>query len=70
MQKEPVLFGDWFERVMDFTGVKPAVEQVADALQTDCGCTKRKEALNAIHSKGKQYLNSYQRRLLRKQQPD
>lgn len=38
--------GDTIEKVTKATGIKKVVETVAKAAGKDCGCGKRKEALN------------------------
>jgi hypothetical protein len=38
--------GDTIEKVTTATGIKKVVETVAKAAGKDCGCTKRKDALN------------------------
>ena len=38
--------GDTIEKVTKATGIKKVVETVAKATGKDCGCGKRKEALN------------------------
>lgn len=40
--------GDVVEAVTEVTGIKKAVETVAKATGRDCGCRKRKEALNRL----------------------
>jgi len=40
--------GDTIERVTTATGIKKIVDTVASALDTDCGCSKRKELLNEM----------------------
>jgi len=41
-------FGDTLARIFTATGVKAVVEAVAEATGTDCGCSKRQEALNEL----------------------
>jgi len=38
--------GDTIEKVTKATGIKKVVETVSKAAGKDCGCGKRKEALN------------------------
>jgi len=38
--------GDTIEKFTQATGIKKAVETVAKATGRDCGCNKRKDALN------------------------
>jgi hypothetical protein len=38
--------GDTIEKVTEATGIKKVVETVAKAAGKDCGCSKRKDALN------------------------
>jgi len=38
--------GDTIEKVTTATGIKKVVETVAKAAGKDCGCNKRKDALN------------------------
>jgi hypothetical protein len=38
--------GDTIEKVTKATGIKSVVEKVSKATGKDCGCGKRKEALN------------------------
>lgn len=40
------MLGDDIERVTKATGVKKAVEYLANKSGKDCGCNKRKAALN------------------------
>lgn len=39
-------FGDTVEKITTATGIKKVVDAVANATGKDCGCKKRKEALN------------------------
>lgn len=39
-------FGDVIEKVTTATGIKKVVETVSEITGVDCGCSKRKEALN------------------------
>ena len=41
-------FGDTVEKITKATGIKKVVDTVADALDTDCGCDKRKKKLNEL----------------------
>ena len=38
--------GDAIEKVTTATGIKKVVDTVSNAVGKDCGCNKRKEALN------------------------
>ena len=38
--------GDTIEKITKATGIKAVVSGVSKALDKDCGCQKRKEALN------------------------
>ena len=38
--------GDTIEKITTVTGIKKVVEAVAKVTGKDCGCAKRKEALN------------------------
>jgi len=38
--------GDVIEKVTTATGIKKVVETVSEITGVDCGCAKRKEALN------------------------
>ena len=38
--------GDTIQKFTKFTGIKKVVDTVAKATGKDCGCNKRKEALN------------------------
>jgi hypothetical protein len=38
--------GDTVEKITEATGIKKVVETVAKAAGKDCGCGKRKDALN------------------------
>ena len=40
--------GDTIEKVTTATGIKKVVETVAKASGKDCGCEKRKDALNRM----------------------
>lgn len=40
--------GDTVEKITTITGIKKIVDKVAEATGKDCGCNKRKEALNKI----------------------
>ena len=40
--------GDTVEKITTITGIKRIVDKVAEATGKDCGCNKRKEALNKI----------------------
>ena len=41
-------FGDTVEKITKATGIKKVVDTVADALDVDCGCDKRKKKLNDL----------------------
>ena len=41
-------FGDTVEKITKATGIKKVVDTVADALDADCGCDKRKKKLNDL----------------------
>lgn len=41
-------FGDTVEKITKATGIKKVVDTVADALDVDCGCDKRKKKLNEL----------------------
>lgn len=41
-------FGDTVEKITKATGIKKVVDTVADALDADCGCDKRKKKLNEL----------------------
>jgi len=45
-QKKSRGFGDTVEKITTVTGIKKVVDIVAKATNSDCGCKKRKEALN------------------------
>lgn len=40
--------GDTVEKITTATGIKKVVDTVAKAAGKDCGCNKRKDALNRI----------------------
>ena len=40
--------GDTVEKITTITGIKRIVDKVAEATGKDCGCNKRKEALNKM----------------------
>ena len=40
--------GDTIERFTKFTGIKRAVDIVADKFNKDCGCDERRDSLNRI----------------------
>ena len=42
--------GDSIEKFTKATGIKKAVDAVAKATNTDCGCGKRRDTLNRIFS--------------------
>lgn len=41
-------FGDTVEKITKATGIKKAVDTIAEALDKDCGCDKRKKKLNEL----------------------
>jgi len=41
-------FGDTVEKFTKATGIKKAVDTVAKATGSDCGCNKRRDALNRV----------------------
>ena len=41
-----MLLGDRIEKITTATGIKTVVDKVAKATNKDCGCSKRKQALN------------------------
>jgi hypothetical protein len=49
--------GDTIEQITEATGVKAVVDWFSDATGIDCGCDKRKEALNALFSYEVECLN-------------
>ena len=44
--KEDKGLGDTVERITTKTGIKKAVDYIADKTGKDCGCNQRKEILN------------------------
>jgi hypothetical protein len=40
--------GDTIEKITTATGIKQVVENISHAVGADCGCGKRKDALNRI----------------------
>ena len=40
--------GDTVEKLTEITGIKKMVEKVSQKTGKDCGCKKRKEALNRM----------------------
>tara|TARA_R100001443_G_scaffold21207_2_gene33481 strand:- start:1686 stop:1844 length:159 start_codon:yes stop_codon:yes gene_type:complete len=38
--------GDTIEKITKVTGIKKVVDKVSEATGKDCGCNKRKKALN------------------------
>jgi hypothetical protein len=46
LSQESKGLGDTIEKFTTATGIKAVVHQVAKATGKDCGCNKRKEALN------------------------
>jgi hypothetical protein len=45
--------GDTVEKITTITGIKRIVDKVAEKTGKDCGCPKRKEALNKMMPYGK-----------------
>lgn len=45
---KPKGLGDVVESITEATGIKAVVEAVANAVDKDCGCAKRKESLNKL----------------------
>jgi hypothetical protein len=41
-------FGDTVEKIAEATGIKKVVDAVSAKTGKECGCTKRKEALNKL----------------------
>ena len=50
--------GDLIETVTTFTGIKAATEAVSKATGKDCGCAKRRDALNERFPFGKENDNA------------
>jgi len=46
MEKKSKGLGDTIEKITKATGIKKVVDTVSKATGKDCGCGKRKEALN------------------------
>ena len=46
LKNKVMLLGDRIEQITTATGVKKVVDKVAKATNKDCGCAKRKAALN------------------------
>tara|TARA_R100000231_G_scaffold69654_1_gene55366 strand:- start:27 stop:203 length:177 start_codon:yes stop_codon:yes gene_type:complete len=44
--KEDKGLGDTIERITTATGIKKAVDYVSEKTGKDCGCNRRKDALN------------------------
>jgi hypothetical protein len=40
--------GDTIHKITTFTGIKKAVDVIAEATNSDCGCNKRRDTLNRI----------------------
>ncbi len=40
--------GDTIEKVTKATGIKFVVDKISETLNTDCGCSERKQKLNEI----------------------
>lgn len=40
--------GDTIEKITTATGIKKVVKTVSEAVGKDCGCNKRKDALNRM----------------------
>ena len=41
-----MLLGDRIEQITTATGIKKVVDKISKETKKDCGCAKRKEALN------------------------
>lgn len=48
MENKSKGLGDTIEKFTKATGIKAAVDTVAKATNTDCGCSKRRDTLNRI----------------------
>jgi len=48
MVKKSKGLGDSIEKITKATGIKAAVDKVAEVFDFDCGCAERKEILNRI----------------------
>ena len=48
-QKLQIPLGDKVEAITKATGIKKVVDKVANLLNKDCGCKKRKESMNSIN---------------------
>ena len=48
MQEKSKGLGDTIEKITTATGIKKVVETVAKATGKDCGCAKRRDALNRV----------------------
>ena len=56
--------GDTIERFTEITGIKKVVDTVSKVTGKDCGCKKRKEALNKAFpykEKAKQLIEKYRK---------
>jgi len=40
--------GDSIERITKATGIKKVVDKIAEVTKSDCGCNKRRDALNRV----------------------
>jgi len=40
--------GDTIEKITEATGIKKVVDTVSKVIKKDCGCAKRKDALNRL----------------------
>lgn len=40
--------GDTIEKITKATGIKAAVDKIAEVTNSDCGCSERKDTLNRI----------------------
>jgi hypothetical protein len=58
---KPKGLGDVVEAVTEATGIKKVVETVAKATGRDCGCGRRKEALNRLVPFKKENADGVQR---------
>jgi len=48
MEEKSKGLGDTIEKITTATGIKKVVETVAKATGKDCGCAKRRDALNRV----------------------
>lgn len=52
-EEEEKLLGDHVEEFLKTVGADKLAEAFENVFDTDCGCDKRKEKLNALHKKWK-----------------